>query len=161
MLASRSSILSATLTAAGLALMIAACGSSSKTSTTAGIAPGVEFATCMRSHGLRDFPDPIPGHPMQFNLPAGLTPRSPAFESAQKACQGLVAPPPGKGGGGVSAGEQAAALKQAECMRSHDVPNYPDPTYRGGRPTEQPLTTYGINPNSPAVQSAERVCGGG
>jgi len=150
-------------TAVVCALMIAACGSAIPTATTsAGIdsAQGIEFAGCMRSHGLADFPDPIPGHGMQFNLPSGLSPRSPAFLSAQSACRHLVVPPQDKGGGGVSAGERSADLKLAQCMRSHGVPNYPDPTYRNGRPTGQPLTVYGINPDSPAVQSAERACGG-
>ena len=109
---------------------------------------------------MADFPDPIPGHGMQFNLPSGLSPRSPAFLSAQSACRHLVVPPQDRGGGGVSAGERSADLKLAQCMRSHGVPNYPDPTYRNGRPTGQPLTVYGINPDSPAVQSAERACGG-
>jgi hypothetical protein len=150
-------------TVIGCALMISACGSSSPTATvSAGTdrAQGIEFAGCMRSHGLGDFPDPIPGHGMQFNLPSGLSPRSPAFLSAQSACRHLIEPPSGKGGGGVSADERSAALKRAQCMRAHGIPSYPDPTYRNGRPTEQPLTVYGINPDSPAVQSAERVCGG-
>ena len=104
-------------TAVVCALMIAACGSAIPTATTsAGIdsAQGIEFAGCMRSHGLAD----------------------------------------------RNAGERSADLKLAQCMRSHGVPNYPDPTYRNGRPTGQPLTVYGINPDSPAVQSAERACGG-
>ena len=150
-------------TAVVCALMIAACGSAIPTATTsAGIdsAQGIEFAGCMRSHGLADFPDPIPGHGMQFNLPSGLSPRSPAFLSAQSACRHQVVPPQDRGGGGVSAGERSADLKLAQCMRSHGVPNYPDPTYRNGRPTSQPLTVYGINPDSPAVQSAQRVCRG-
>ena len=56
--------------------------------------------------------------------------------------------------------DRAQGIQFAGCMRSHGVPNYPDPTYRNGRPTSQPLTVYGINPDSPAVQSAQRVCGG-
>jgi hypothetical protein len=153
----------AATTAVCCVLMIAACGSSRPTTTTsAGTdrAQGIEFAGCMRSHGLADFPDPVPGHSMQFSLPSGLTPRSPAFRSAQSACRHLAVPRQGPGGGGISAGERSADLKRAQCMRAHGVPSYPDPTYRNGRPTAQPLTDYGINPDSPAVQSAERVCGG-
>ena len=66
------------------------------------------------------------------------------------------------GGGSPALGGTTAyqkALAYSQCMRAHGVPSYPDPTYRNGRPTDQPLTVYGINPDSPAVQSAERVCG--
>jgi hypothetical protein len=95
---------------------------------------------------------------MQFNLPAGITPGSPAFRSAQAACKPLV--PALAGAGGVSAGEQGAALKFAQCMRAHGVPSYPDPTYRNGRPIDEPLTAYGINLEAPAVHGAEKACGG-
>ena len=29
----------------------------------------------------------------------------------------------------ASASQKAAAVKLAQCMRKHGVPNYPDPTY--------------------------------
>ncbi|HYB27174.1 MAG TPA: hypothetical protein VEF89_11215 [Solirubrobacteraceae bacterium] len=113
----------------------------------------------MRAHGLSGNPDPVAGHAMQFNLAPGLNPRSPAFESAQKACQSDIPRPPA-GGGGVPAGQQAAALAHAQCMRAHGVPNYPDPTYPNGRPTQEPLSTYGIYTQSPAFLSAAKACGG-
>jgi len=49
----------------------------------------LEFAACMRKHGVPDFPDPTfsagggPKHP-----PAGINPNSPAFEHAVTACGG-------------------------------------------------------------------------
>jgi hypothetical protein len=49
-----------------------------------------------------------------------------------------------------------AALKFAQCMRAHGVPNYPDPAFRG---IEKPLSVYGINSDSPVVQNAERCAG--
>jgi hypothetical protein len=111
----------------------------------------------MRAHGLRDFPDPIAGHAMQFNFGPGLNPASPAFKAAQTACQNLI-PRPSGGGAGTSASDKAAALKQAHCMRSRGVPNYPDPTYHNGRPTVEPLSNYGIDTQSPAFQSAAKAC---
>jgi hypothetical protein len=30
-------------------------------------------------------------------------------------------------------------------MPAHGVPNYPNATYKGGRPTEEPLSNFGIN----------------
>lgn len=49
-------------------------------------------------------------------------------------------------------GGDALALKFAACMRTHGVPNFPDP----GVPVGQPGS--GINPDAPAVQSSEQTC---
>jgi hypothetical protein len=43
----------------------------------------LDFARCMRSHGITDFPDPLPGG--GFNLPGNTN--SPQFEAAARACQ--------------------------------------------------------------------------
>jgi hypothetical protein len=52
---------------------------------------------------------------------------------------------------GTGSGD-ALALKFAECMRTHGVPNFPDP----GVPVGQPGS--GINRDAPAVQSSEQTC---
>lgn len=43
----------------------------------------LEFARCMRSHGITDFPDPMPGG--GWDLPGDTN--SPQFEAAAHACQ--------------------------------------------------------------------------
>jgi hypothetical protein len=43
----------------------------------------LKFAKCMRSHGITDFPDPMPGG--GFNISGNTD--SPQFEAAAKACQ--------------------------------------------------------------------------
>jgi hypothetical protein len=55
------------------------------------------------------------------------------------------------------AGSSAAAkgIRFADCMRSHDVPNFPDPSGGGGI---QIPDGSGINPQSPAFQSAQQAC---
>ncbi len=62
----------------------------------------------------------------------------------------------GSSGGASSAvgtgGGDAPALKFAECMRSHGVPNFPDP----GKPVGSPGS--GINETAPAFHSAGRRC---
>lgn len=46
-------------------------------------------------------------------------------------------------------------LKLAQCMRSHGVPNFPDPSAGGGIDI---TPGSGINPQSPAVQAAQHAC---
>ena len=49
----------------------------------------------------------------------------------------------------------AAGLKFSACMRSHGVPNFPDPTSNGSGPG---LTVH-VDKRSPAFQNAEQACG--
>jgi len=153
--------------AAGLiaiALLVAGCGGSSP-SRAAG-RPGaasfgkqfVGFAVCMRSHGLLDYPDPqISSSGGQVHVkisPGSLNPNSPAFKSADEACHKLL---PNGGAPGAtdanSAQEQAQGLKFAVCMRSHGVPNFPDPDHDGAFDLPS-----GINPPTPQFQRAVQAC---
>ncbi|MHB1834987.1 MAG: hypothetical protein ACYCXW_08475 [Solirubrobacteraceae bacterium] len=69
--------------------------------TAAEKAAALTFSECMRAHGAPTFPDPTygnpPAHPSGnaaflairgalYSLPAGLNPRSPAFQHAARAC---------------------------------------------------------------------------
>ena len=49
-----------------------------------------------------------------------------------------------------------AERKVSECMRSHQVPNFPDPSVGGGGGFN--LNGTGINPQSSAFESAQRTC---
>ncbi len=55
--------------------------------------------------------------------------------------------------GGPSASD--AGLRFADCMRSHGVPNFPDPSAGGGI---QISSGSGVNPQSPGFQSAQNEC---
>jgi hypothetical protein len=61
----------------------------------------------------------------------------------------------GRAGSGLPAPDPGAALAFARCMRSSGVPNFPDPKPGGG--LLFPLGA-GINPSSPAVQTAQAKC---
>jgi hypothetical protein len=54
----------------------------------------LKLATCMRAHGITNFPDPIASPDfIGFKIPAGADPHSPQFQAAQRACQ-MYAPGP-------------------------------------------------------------------
>jgi hypothetical protein len=77
-----------------------------------------------------------------------------AFMVAVVFC-GLVLAACGSSGKPSTSGPDPA-LKLARCMRAHGVPNFPDPTPGGGI---QIPDSSGINPQSPAFQSAQTSCG--
>lgn len=125
----RCRICAVALAAVGCSVVLAACGSSGKSSTASsgdGQAAGIKFASCMRSHGIPNFPDPSGGGGIKITAGSGIDPQSPAFRSARTACAKLL-----PGGGlprAVSESRKLEMLRLAECMRSHGVTNFPDPT---------------------------------
>jgi hypothetical protein len=139
----RGSILAAATMAAVVGL--AACGGGS---SGPGVASGgsttspsaVGYSACIRSHGVPNYPDPdssgqLPkGGAQQFGVSTSQ------FQAAQQACRDLLPT-----GGSIQQQEHQcmvnsdcspalvqqmlnADLKLARCMRSHGVPNFPDPT---------------------------------
>jgi hypothetical protein len=91
----------------------------------------------------------------------GPNPESAQFQAAQKVC-GKLAP---NGGKAPSAAEQAkmqeGALNFSKCMRSHGVPNFPDPEIShsgGGVGIRIGGRGSGIEPNSPQFKAAQKTC---
>jgi hypothetical protein len=151
--------------AAGVA--IAGCGSNSPTAAQSAkqfvshaLAKQVAYAQCMRTHGVPGFQDPTltrsavgVGVGVSQGVPASVG-QSPAFNSAQHACEKLL--PPGSQGPGnqpVTAAQHAQMVKFAVCVRGHGVANMPDPAANGvfHLPPR-------INQNAPAFQSAIKHC---
>jgi hypothetical protein len=168
------------LIAAGV--LVAACGgtapggsvahlgsSTQATSSTASSPPegresspgsqAVAYAACMRSHGVPNFPDPqISQHgggvSVKMAVPASIG-SNPKFKSADQACRKLL---PDSGPGNqpaLSPAEQAQYLKAAACIRTHGVPNFPDPTFSGGGVH---IAHQGLNESSPVFKSAVQAC---
>ena len=104
------------LAALSCAILLAACGSTSKLHT-----PGADdhaakqkFATCMRSHGVPNFPDL--GTTASYHYMAQVNQSAPAFESAQKACAKYgnpMAPP------APPLGIPDAGARQARALHAH------------------------------------------
>ncbi|MGH9105428.1 MAG: hypothetical protein ACRDZX_06240 [Acidimicrobiales bacterium] len=169
----------------GLALLAAGCGGGppragvahlGKSPTTtatlppaaAGTAPagpstgrsaGLAFAQCMRSHGVPRFPDPGGSGGIQIIPGSGIDPTSPKFQAAQSACSKYL-----PNGGKVTPAQQQAAMARAlefsKCMRSHGMPNFPDPQAGpGGQGVALRVgRDSGINPSSAQFQAAQKTC---
>jgi hypothetical protein len=140
--------------AAGIALLAAACGGGSNPPGAA-VSPDVQqalaYAKCMRSHGAPGWPDP--NNQGQFLKTAADRAKFSAPASAYQACVHLL-PDHGQ----ITPAQQhqvtLLALKFAGCMRSHGIPNFPDPTGSGF----EFLPPAGFNPQSPRVQAAQQAC---
>jgi hypothetical protein len=120
------------------------------------------FAQCMRTRGEPNFPDPTrKGGSVQETITAGsgVDPNSPRFTAARNACKRLLpnngapAPSPGQT---LTPAEQADYLEAAACMRSHGVPDFPDPTFQGDSVTFNSKTP--IDTNTPQYTSALTTC---
>lgn len=129
----------------------------------------IALSRCMRSHGVPEFPEPsegkllIRGGDRNGHGPR-INPESSRFQAALKACA-KFAP---NGGKPPSPAQQAKmqeqALKFSACMRSHGVPNFPDPEFHssaGGvsvRLGSKRGGPGGIDPSSPKFQAAQKAC---
>ena len=140
----------------------AGIGASISTSLGTGAA-GVKFTTCMRSHGVPNFPDPDAQGTITITVSASMNPSSPAFQRAVAACHHLI-PSGSEAGHTLSQAQQqqmkARVLAFAACMRSHRVPGYPDPTFSNGGVSQGYGPKTGVDPNSPIFQAAQKTCGG-
>lgn len=117
----------------------------------------LQLAQCMRSHGVPNFPDPSPGGG-QLNAisAAGINTQSPTYQAAEHACEKYT--PAANMTPAQSAAENTKGLEFSKCMRSHGVPNFPDPITgpTGGQAIN--LRGSGIDQNSPTYQAANQAC---
>ena len=129
-------------------------------STTEKYKAALAYVDCMRSHGVSNFPDPSSDGRINVQFafggkdgaPAssGIDRMSPQYISADQTCRHLLP-------GGVPTPAQnqqalAKALKFAQCMRSHGVSNFPDPTNAGV------VRLIGVDQNSPQYLGAQKAC---
>jgi hypothetical protein len=157
----------------GAAMLAAACGGSTSGPTVASVGGGgaastpkpsaanvqqlyVRFAQCLRQHGS-SVPDPTfdsQGNP-QWQVKVDDIPmaqRQPCLPLMQQAIQARGGPAVG---GPLTPAQLAQYTKFSQCMRSHGVPNFPDPDPNGG---DANIVQAGIDPKSPQVQQAYQQC---
>ena len=140
-----------------LALVAAGCsgpsstgsGGSPKAGGSAAATSAVAYSHCIRSHGVPDYPDPAGDGTLPKVSSQRLGVSGSQLQTAQKDCAHLL---PATGGSLTSTSMQqcylalvcpqalvehalTAGREFAQCMRSHGVLNWPDPTVDSkGRP---------------------------
>ncbi len=144
-----------------IALLAAACGGGGGSAALAGTSAyqkALAYAQCMRAHGEPSYPDPTSNGGFIINgqkdhLNGAL------MNSANKTCAHFL--PKARP---MTAAQQrqatAQALKYVACMRTHGIPDMPDPVvnaqgieFRIGSPKGQ-----GPSPNSPVLHVAMQTC---
>jgi hypothetical protein len=83
-----------------------------------------------------------------------LNRNSPQFRRAERACRALL-PNPG-GAQPITAQDETDYLKAAQCVRSHGVPQFPDPVFANGG--VHFTTPAGLDTHTPVVLRAIAIC---
>jgi hypothetical protein len=142
------------------------------------------MAQCMRANGVPSFPDsppngggggleisPGPNGTLKVN---GVTVPQATFQSASHKCQKYLPQGPPVSQAQLAKIRQGA-LKMAQCMRTHGVPNFPDPQVSAGPGGHGIGLRIGVAGNgsggnqasksgppafvqSPAFKSAQKIC---
>jgi hypothetical protein len=163
---------------ATVALLVTACGGSPSSTGGSPDAGGsanspsaVGYSHCIRSHGVPNYPDPPNSGTLPKTSAQQLGVSNSQLQAAQRTCQHLL---PATGGSLSASFEQCVATgdcpqalvqqvmnkmrKFALCMRSHGVPNWPDPTIgRGGAPFFNG-SAHGIDDHSPRIRTKIGEC---
>lgn len=155
-------------------LMLAACSSGTTSPPVAHLAGSTDTVSsppsavhlageCLREHGLANFPDPA----VATDGPAAgqvILDKSAlkgyagsAVNQAMNACrtaldQADIASGPNSGN--ISQQELQARLGLARCIRSHGVPDFPDPNATTGHVTPP----AGLSKTSPSILAAIKAC---
>jgi len=151
---------------AAAALLAAAC-SGSPSSTGSGGSPNaggsttsqlVAYTQCMRSHGVPDYPGPTSsGQLPKITSGQQVGISDSRLNAAQGACQDLW---PYQALTQAQQRQQLTDdLKFAQCMRSHGVPDFPDPTSSDGH-VEFVISVSrdGFDPHSPQILAKAHEC---
>jgi hypothetical protein len=124
-------------------------------SMSVGTKDGPKFSSCMRRHGITNFPDPNSSGVITVHSGMGIDPGSPSFRSARSACEKLL-PNGGQPTPAQIAQRQRQMLAFSTCMRAHGLKDFPDPSNGGLRIKVHPGSD--LDPNNPTFQRAQQAC---
>jgi len=133
----------------------------------------VGYSQCMRANGVPKYPDPASGGQLPKGDAQAFDVSDATYQAAQRTCQHLLPT-----GGSfdqqafqcIEAGDCPPALVQqmltadrkfAECMRSHGVPNWPDPTIGANGGPGFKVSAAGIThtqTHSPPMENTITAC---
>jgi hypothetical protein len=145
--------------AATAMLALSACtgggGGSAAPSPTHGPVPQalVDAARCMRDNGYPDWPDPVRYEDGHWGWPDSAPEVHGAPECENLMRQGKAAQVPSRRP--VSAAEMAQLRQWADCMRTHGIPDWPDPDSNGQ--FDPPVRLKPLESN-PDLDAANRAC---
>jgi hypothetical protein len=118
-----------------------------------------EWATCMRSNGDPNQTDPTIDAYGVINITMRNVSQAVASEthgnSGPCSQYELAAENALRGSQQDQPPDQAQMIQYTDCMRTHGVPDYPDPGPNG----KTDFNGTGVDPNSPFVENANKVCG--
>ena len=83
----------------------------------------------------------------------GFNPNTPTFQAAERACQKYTVGLATKVTPALAAKVQAEQLNFAQCMRTHGIPDFPDPSANGGF-----TIPSSVDQNSSLFEAADRAC---
>jgi len=156
----------AAIVATTVLALLAACSGSPSPAGSGG-SPGagwsgrspsaLAYSACIRSHGVPDYPDPDSSGQLPKTDARLLGVSTSQYQAAQQACRHLL-----PAGGSLKQREDQcmqnndcpsalvqqlliADRKLAQCMRSHGVPNFPDPINGGPGGPFFPISKAGIS----------------
>ena len=153
------------IAAAALALLAGACGASPSTAAAGGSSnltgstnsQQLAYSRCVRSHGVPNFPDPNSSGGFSKTTLQQLAAGNSQYQTATETCAHLLP---------ASGGPTQAELRQgwtgmanfARCMRSHGIPNWPDPTPYPPEPDRPTFNLPASIQPTPATIAKMDVC---
>jgi hypothetical protein len=144
----------------GVASLAGSHGASSPTTTLPKGTPAqlyAKWADCMRQHGVQ-MADPTIDNKGVVSINASKVDMA-TFQSANTACKSLEdAARVAIGGPKPEKPDPTKLLKFARCMRSHGIPDFPDPQNGGMQLHSDSNSSSDINPNNPVFQKAQTAC---
>jgi len=150
---------------AGLVLLVAACAGrpSSPSSSSSGAygalpafaADELSFSRCMRAHGVSNYPDPMANGQLPPSTNKQQLISDPSLPSASRACAHLI---PQSVVNAQNQADMRGYVKFAQCMRSHRVLNFPDPTTDSDGTPIFNVSTTSIDIHSPQVRATALRC---
>ncbi|NUR59323.1 MAG: hypothetical protein HOV87_11740 [Catenulispora sp.] len=111
----------------------------------------------MRSHGIKDFPDPDSQGNVKLNVDgpgSDLDLHNPAYTAADNACKSLRP----QAQQSRAPGAKDDNLKYSQCMRSHGIKDFPDPNADGHLDIGQNAPGGDLDPGNPQFKAAEDAC---